>query len=91
LDRSGKRIEGPSIADDDLYVRFKQYEHEKLPEIVVRSDVYESDIVRLRLNLSDKSKPEFELVEDRGMGVVYLPPWQDYYERDATYKLLPKK
>lgn len=87
--RDGKKIMGPQITGDELYVRFKRFEN--IPQIIVRSKVYKNRMVVLRLNFNDASKPEFELVENNMMGVWYFPPWDGYYKRDPdTQELKPK-
>jgi len=81
-DRNGKRIEGPIVTGDDLYVRFISVAGEGVPEIIVQSDDDESAVVVFKLNFTDANKPDFELIEDQELGVWYLPPWGDYYHRD---------
>jgi hypothetical protein len=90
LDRDGKRINGPEIHDDDLSVSFKQVDGDNVPEIVVQSDTYRSHSATLKLNLSDRSKPEFELVECHDMKVEYMDPWWSYYKEDPeTHETFP--
>lgn len=77
--RGGKRIIGPKISGDDLYVRFKYVAHDEVPEIVVLSRDYTKRYVILKLNFKDPSKSEFEIVENQMMGVHYPP--LGYYGR----------
>jgi hypothetical protein len=89
--RSGERIKGPEVTGDDLYVRFKSMAGEGAPEIVVRSKDYKSHLVVFRLNFTDASKPEFEMLENQMMGIWYPPPWENYYSRNrGNAELQPK-
>ena len=85
-DRNGKRIDGPMIQGDELYVKFRYVEHDNVPQIVVRSKTYKERSVILKLNFTDASKPGFELVGDPGMHTEYCAPWIDFYRETEKDK-----
>jgi hypothetical protein len=85
-DRNGKRIDGPTVNGEELYIQFKNVEHKKVPEIVVRSETHEDRRVTLKLNFNDSTKPEFELVGAPGLQIEYCVPWGDYYDAHETTK-----
>ena len=59
--------------------------------MVVGSRDYKTYFAIFKLNFTDSSKPEFELIENHMMGVEYPPPWSYYYKTDhGTYGLLPE-
>jgi hypothetical protein len=78
--RHGKKIDGPMLTGDDLYVSFLTVNGTDVPEIVVKSETDKSISAIFKLNFSDGKKPEFELVQNHRFNVRYPPPWSDYYE-----------
>lgn len=78
-DRGDRKIKGPCVVGEDLYVEYKYYDDSKYPDIVVRNGLDRFSHATLRLNFDDPSKPDIELLENQGMGVRYTPPWDDYY------------
>jgi hypothetical protein len=73
LKREGARIQGPLIHGDQLYITYQYRNEEEVPDAVVRSNVYIHDFVTVRLNLSDKSKPEFRIPTHEGLTINYPP------------------
>jgi len=89
--RNQNTVDGPLITRDDLYVDLKYIDNVNAPEIVVRSETLKGDFAIFRLNFEDKTKPEFELIENHMMGIEYTPPWSYYYTRDPnTEELEPE-
>ncbi len=88
--RDGKKFDGPSVTGDDLYVRFPPVNGADVPEIVVRSDTYKDQFVIFKLNFTDSTKPEFELVQCYMLDVQYTVPWF-YYYADSDTGLLPTR
>ena len=90
--RNGKRVMGPVVNGDDLYLQFQHVASEEVPEIIVRSHDYGSNVAVFKLNFSDSQKPEFEMIQNHMMGVAYPKPWDDYYYTDPnTFELEPKR
>jgi len=73
LTRDGKEIEGPRIQGDILTVTYRPRADSSVPDAVVRSDVYHNCYVIVRLNLSDPSKPEFEIPDKTCLSIWYPP------------------
>ncbi len=74
----GTRIKGPEVTGSLLYVTYQDFDHDGIPEIVVKSRTDQSDRAVIKLNLSHASKPAFEVLEHTltvGYAPQGLPGW----------------
>ena len=73
LDKGQKRVTGPEITGDELYVRYEWHDKNDVPDIVVQSSIHMDRFATMRLNLYDAQRPEFEIVDNRMMTISYSP------------------
>jgi hypothetical protein len=59
----GVRHKGPEVTGSLLFVVFQDTDGDAIPEILVKSQAAKTRQAILRLNLSDDSKPLFEIIE----------------------------
>lgn len=71
-DHQGVRHEGPEITGDWIYVEYEDLDDDGIPEMMVKSEMKSGGRVVVKLNLSDASKPPFDILE-RGMTIDYPP------------------
>jgi len=71
-DHNGVRHEGPEITGSWIYVEYADMYGDSLPEIVVKSEMKSEGRVVVKLNLSDDSKPPFDILE-HGLPINYKP------------------
>jgi hypothetical protein len=86
--KNGHRIIGPRISGEDLYVGYRYRQNAKIPDIVVQSKSDRLHFVVMRINFVDLAKPEFELLENHMIGVVYQSPWDVFYKTRANGALI---
>ncbi|HEY2857111.1 MAG TPA: hypothetical protein VGJ21_01680 [Terracidiphilus sp.] len=73
IQRDGRRIRGPSVLGDDLEISYRYRQEDAIPDAIIRSHVWPKRHVILRLNMTDRTKPEFVVIEDGGLDLSYPP------------------
>jgi hypothetical protein len=68
-----KTIKGPLLAGNDLDVEYLRIKPNEAPEIFVVSEDDSTEHATLKLNFNDRSKPEFEIVENHELKIEYEP------------------
>ena len=87
-DRGGRRIVGPQITGEDIRIRYRYRSISQTPDLLIVSGSSSSEFAVFRINSSESSKPEFQLLENHAMGIVYQAPWESYYHRRIDGTLL---
>lgn len=69
---NGQKRKGPEISGSSLNFSFKDFDGDKVPEILVTSRGREGYFTIIRLNIIPEDRPDFEIVESR-MHLINYP------------------
>ncbi len=63
-DHEGDRRKGPEVTGSLLFVVYRDIDKDGVPEIFVKSQVGDSYLTIMKLNLSEQNKPDFKVLEN---------------------------